>query len=105
MVSRIRTTRSGAGRLFLVATPTIPHMIPHHPPGGAAPPKATRNRAARMRLRKSVFSTMRSEEHTSELQSLMRTSYAVFCLKKTKTTHRKKHPLATLHLQSKQKTT
>src|SRR3546814_4204061 len=29
----------------------------------------------------------RSEEHTSELQSLMRISYAVFCLKK-KTTHR-----------------
>src|SRR3546814_6805803 len=26
--------------------------------------------------------TQRSEEHTSELQSLMRTSYAVFCLKK-----------------------
>src|SRR3546814_1476589 len=30
---------------------------------------------------------MRSEEHTSELQSLMRISYAVFCLKKTKTNH------------------
>src|SRR3546814_2453974 len=30
----------------------------------------------------------RSEEHTSELQSLMRNSYAVFCLKK-KTTHNK----------------
>src|SRR3546814_8737917 len=29
----------------------------------------------------------RSEEHTSELQSLMRTSYAVFCLKKKKTHH------------------
>src|SRR3546814_5708265 len=29
----------------------------------------------------------RSEEHTSELQSLMRHSYAVFCLKKKKTTH------------------
>src|SRR3546814_10587533 len=27
---------------------------------------------------------VRSEEHTSELQSLMRISYAVFCLKKTK---------------------
>src|SRR3546814_5855950 len=27
----------------------------------------------------------RSEEHTSELQSLMRISYAVFCLKKNKT--------------------
>src|SRR3546814_1779856 len=29
----------------------------------------------------------RSEEHTSELQSLMRISYAVFCLKNKKTTH------------------
>src|SRR3546814_10544220 len=41
----------------------------------------------------------RSEEHTSELQSLMRISYAVFCLKKKKhkhtltlqPTHRKEH--------------
>src|SRR3546814_3827325 len=31
----------------------------------------------------------RSEEHTSELQSLMRTSYAVFCLKKQN--HQQKH--------------
>src|SRR3546814_9277936 len=31
----------------------------------------------------------RSEEHTSELQSLMRISYAVFCLKKKKETKRK----------------
>src|SRR3546814_10514040 len=31
----------------------------------------------------------RSEEHTSELQSLMRTSYAVFCLKKQKQKQRK----------------
>src|SRR3546814_4352073 len=30
-----------------------------------------------------------SEEHTSELQSLMRISYAVFCLKKKKTTHKR----------------
>src|SRR3546814_6534092 len=34
----------------------------------------------------------RSEEHTSELQSLMRISYAVFCLKKKKTKrHENKH--------------
>src|SRR3546814_3329598 len=33
----------------------------------------------------------RSEEHTSELQSLMRISYAVFCLKKKKTYNYKKH--------------
>src|SRR3546814_7369729 len=35
----------------------------------------------------------RSEEHTSELQSLMRISYAVFCLKKKKTTNRYDHTL------------
>src|SRR3546814_3373584 len=38
-------------------------------------------------------SAQRSEEHTSELQSLMRISYAVFCLKKKKQkiTHRSTH--------------
>src|SRR3546814_9253367 len=39
---------------------------------------------------------IRSEEHTSELQSLMRISYAVFCLKKKKQTnkiqHKEQHP-------------
>src|SRR3546814_5595104 len=34
----------------------------------------------------------RSEEHTSELQSLMRISYAVFCLKKKKRTNHKSIP-------------
>src|SRR3546814_5815460 len=34
----------------------------------------------------------RSEEHTSELQSLMRISYAVFCLKKKTTTTPTAHP-------------
>src|SRR3546814_18516388 len=33
----------------------------------------------------------RSEEHTSELQSLMRSSYAVFCLKKTKQKKKKRY--------------
>src|SRR3546814_8091949 len=36
-------------------------------------------------IRTRVPSDERSEEHTSELQSLMRISYAVFCLKKKKT--------------------
>src|SRR3546814_1948144 len=36
---------------------------------------------------------LRSEEHTSELQSLMRISYAVFCLKKK----RNKEPINKLH--------
>src|SRR3546814_4432294 len=34
-----------------------------------------------------LASRNRSEEHTSELQSLMRISYAVFCLKKKKAPH------------------
>src|SRR3546814_1786040 len=33
-----------------------------------------------------LTSSIRSEEHTSELQSLMRISYAVFCLKKKQST-------------------
>src|SRR3546814_5179126 len=40
--------------------------------GGCAPPVVRNARARRPNVR--------SEEHTSELQSLMRTSYAVFCL-------------------------
>src|SRR3546814_5404244 len=41
-------------------------------------------------LRK-LRSSVRSEEHTSELQSLMRISYAVFCLKKKKKSHKHIH--------------
>src|SRR3546814_5693302 len=42
----------------------------------------------------------RSEEHTSELQSLMRTSFAVFCLQKQKspTYHNQIHELSTTHV-------
>src|SRR3546814_5474518 len=58
--------------------------------------KASRNlRIASRRKASSAFTTSngRSEEHTSELQSLMRISYAVFCLKKKKTQqqHTKDH--------------
>src|SRR3546814_6787147 len=35
----------------------------------------------------------RSEEHTSELQSLMRISYAVFCLKKKKNTNKQRQTM------------
>src|SRR3546814_5165830 len=48
--------------------------------GGNPPAAAPLNRQARRGPR----SRYRSEEHTSELQSLMRISYAVFCLKKKK---------------------
>src|SRR3546814_1063521 len=55
---------------------------------GKAFERAAQGRAATHRITKNVkggrahFSGDRSEEHTSELQSLMRISYAVFCLKK-----------------------
>src|SRR3546814_5232656 len=49
---------------------------------------AEQQQRARARYRYPV----RSEEHTSELQSLMRISYAVFCLKKKKRTNMTKTP-------------
>src|SRR3546814_3278329 len=69
--------------------------------GGGSAEKQTRRRIARIRASNAPTLTpqqmvsirlsdndSRSEEHTSELQSLMRTSYAVFCLKtKTNTAH------------------
>src|SRR3546814_3161904 len=53
------------------------------------PPPVSRTNGARMNCFSSCQScppmlNSRSEEHTSELQSLMRISYAVFCLKKKK---------------------
>src|SRR3546814_6144403 len=39
-----------------------------------------------------LYNSPRSEEHTSELQSLMRITYAVFCWKKTKLTQQTKSP-------------
>src|SRR3546814_4441528 len=50
---------------------------------GSADWRAAATSADRDRLR-DLRSAWRSEEHTSELQSLMRISYAVFCLKKKK---------------------
>src|SRR3546814_2403796 len=65
----------------------------HHQSGaahadGVAP--VTRLPAAEWRERpglRRVVAALRSEEHTSELQSLMRISYAVFCLKNKKKHH------------------
>src|SRR3546814_3874103 len=45
------------------------------------------SREALFAFAQAVIDPNRSEEHTSELQSLMRISYAVFCLKKKKNIH------------------
>src|SRR3546814_10267045 len=58
---------------------------------------ARARRRTRYRARRNRGSA-RSEEHTSELQSLMRISYAVFCLKKKKTTDQYvKHERKSVH--------
>src|SRR3546814_9504670 len=64
------------------------------------PPGRTTRSASISALRRDCTGSScssRSEEHTSELQSLMRISYAVFCLKKKKlyTTHN----LLSIHIQ------
>src|SRR3546814_4154467 len=55
---------------------------------GGAPDRSAARQGGRRRSspRRRATTGRRSEEHTSELQSLMRISYAVFCLKK-KTSH------------------
>src|SRR3546814_17759472 len=59
--------------LFRSACPPTTRCSPAPRPGSAS--------------RKHWKRSSRSEEHTSELQSLMRISYAVFCLKKQKQQH------------------
>src|SRR3546814_8022094 len=49
--------------------------------------QAGRRRARRCTADRAAELRDRSEEHTSELQSLMRSSYAVFCLQKKKINH------------------
>src|SRR3546814_7453033 len=72
--------RSGnfAGRV-LFADGITAGLAPHLQAAGGAIDVGT----ARARMI-DTYAGMRSEEHTSELQSLMRISYAVFCLKKKK---------------------
>src|SRR3546814_5283767 len=56
---------------------------------------------ATVRYSSSRSAAARSEEHTSELQSLMRISYAVFCLKKKKKKHRNHKKTLELHTRRK----
>src|SRR3546814_6839190 len=66
-------------------------LRPYEPKLSVVPPFASPWMRPLNALRNLVFfgcsMLSRSEEHTSELQSLMRISYAVFCLKKKKDKH------------------
>src|SRR3546814_7817927 len=65
--------------------------MPKRPESKWAPPMAIISSAQQARPKVAGHRLdLRSEEHTSELQSLMRISYAVFCLKKKKKQQNKK---------------
>src|SRR3546814_1819229 len=79
--------RSGHARTVELTQPVgeqrvadAPAQILQHQLGDVEP-------ARRLERRQPLRSNRRSEEHTSELQSLMRISYAVFCCKKKTNTH------------------
>src|SRR3546814_10217261 len=67
---------SGDPSAAFIASP-LSHQTSVSPSGGLFQPRPAAN------------ASLRSEENTSELQSLMRISYAVFCLKKKQ--HKHKH--------------
>src|SRR3546814_19589563 len=84
--------RQEPGRIAVLRTQEARRLAADHR-RQHVPQSERRRRAARDRTgafdrrRKAVAAKApRSEEHTSELQSLMRNSYAVFCLKKTNNT-------------------
>src|SRR3546814_1017316 len=62
-------------------TPEVDQVVP-------APDLRALTDAGYVTIENDAVSYERSEEHTSELQSLMRISYAVFCLKKNKITQK-----------------
>src|SRR3546814_8732577 len=59
-------------------------VYPKHGVGRVIELQSSEIAGAKLELYVLRFEKERSEEHTSELQSLMRISYAVFCLKKKK---------------------
>src|SRR3546814_8948552 len=74
-----RAADPDAASLRIGLIPTLaPYLLPHVVPD-------LHERFPKVELLLVEEKTARSEEHTSELQSLMRTSYAVFCLKKKNT--------------------
>src|SRR3546814_7127588 len=73
----------------------IASVMPRGKPGQKEIHPATRSfQAIRIHVNRELADLetgLRSEEHTSELQSLMRISYAVFCLKKKNTNNKIQH--------------
>src|SRR3546814_10576577 len=77
----VREVRRGCRALKVPLTVCRVQVDPRHAGGPEAAAREARYAAFKGLLRGGDL-LVRSEEHTSELQSLMRISYAVFCLKK-----------------------
>src|SRR3546814_5374835 len=78
-------TSAGSSAAAQLAALVEENTSPAGPPKAMpAPPPPSWDVFARAEYERARLAEERSEEHTSELQSLMRISYAVFCLKKTK---------------------
>src|SRR3546814_4815941 len=96
-IGRVQKDRQGVGG-----------TVPQSAVARSAPPGARkrhslaameRSRHGRWRQAARSVARIRSEEHTSELQSLMRTSYAVFCLKK-KNNRKQKESILLLNIRT-----
>src|SRR3546814_9355376 len=71
---------------YCAATSLAAGFAPEQLPSGTVVPRGSRLQVTE-RVRVAFAEQLRSEEHTSELQSLMLIPYAVFCLSITTTTH------------------
>src|SRR3546814_10277843 len=91
----VELTGVAADRIDFCDAINVPQLRPHHPvlqgPQARGRPRPAfavgGTRFGLDRVHEDLTQTGRSEEHTSELQSLMRISYAVFCLKNTTQSH------------------
>src|SRR3546814_5675427 len=88
----IVSSRTSICALATLKPPSLVYLSPQKTENTctSTPPRAKRSRSECVLPRRSSSrrSPRRSGEHTSELQSLMRTSYAVFCLNKKPTSTR-----------------
>src|SRR3546814_2931098 len=77
-----RSALSAIARRRSSAPAAQPRHAPQRSPSPDPPPPSATSGGSSLRGLHGAARHWRSEEHTSELQSLMRISYAVFCLKK-----------------------
>src|SRR3546814_2777180 len=82
LTSASRGFRVAPAQIWIVSKNMGTPLKRHHPKSFEIAVQSSTTISCRSMLTRPQ--SMRSEEHTSELQSLMRISYAVFCLKKKK---------------------